>query len=101
MSLISWANKVGLTPKTTRINQVWDDDMNEVKAAINDNYKYIDGMHVSTATLGRQTWQNNDKFSGWIGDRFVAGKVIDATALNIVTDIDNSSKIQLAIDGEL
>ena len=34
---IVWNNKIGIVPKTTRENQVWDDDMNEIKTAINTN----------------------------------------------------------------
>jgi len=35
---ITYADKVGLIPHTTiRINQIWDDDVNEIKRAVNDN----------------------------------------------------------------
>lgn len=101
MGIINWANKVGIVPKQTRVNQVWDDDMNEIKAAVNDNYRFIDGFFVHTATNGRQVWADNDKFSGWIGDRFVAGKVITATGLSMPADIDDTNKIALAIDNEI
>lgn len=100
MSQINWDNKIGLIPKQTRINQVWDDDMNEIKAAVNDNYRFIQGFFVPTATNGRQVLQVNDKFWGFIGDRFVAGKVLDATA-DIAADVDDDTKIALAIDGEI
>lgn len=34
---ITFQNKVGVKPKTVRINQVWDDDMNEIKSVVNEN----------------------------------------------------------------
>ena len=37
MAKITYSDKVGIIPKTVRINQVWDDDMNEIKLKVNDN----------------------------------------------------------------
>ncbi len=34
---ITYDNKVGVIPKTIRINQVWDDDMNHIKDVVNTN----------------------------------------------------------------
>ncbi len=34
---ITYDNKVGIIPKTVKINQVWDDDMNEIKDVVNTN----------------------------------------------------------------
>ena len=34
---ITYADKTGVNPKEVHINQVWDDDMNEIKLAVNDN----------------------------------------------------------------
>lgn len=99
MGLITWLDKIGVIPKQTRINQVWDDDMNEIKAAINDNHKIIDGFFVPTTTLGRQTWVVGDMFFGNIGDRIVGGIIKDDTAV-LPADID-TAKVGLAIDSEL
>ena len=41
-SKITFADKVGIIPKETRINQVWDDDINEIKAKFNANATLID-----------------------------------------------------------
>jgi hypothetical protein len=38
MGKINFEDKIGVVPKQTRKNQVWDDDINEIKAAINENY---------------------------------------------------------------
>ena len=45
-SKITYADKVGVIPKTVRINQVWDDDMNELKLTINDNADLHDALEV-------------------------------------------------------
>lgn len=34
---ITYNDKVGIIPKTVRENQVWDDDMNEIKITVNSN----------------------------------------------------------------
>jgi len=36
-SKVTYSDKVGVNPKETHINQVWDDDMNELKLVVNDN----------------------------------------------------------------
>lgn len=41
-SKITFADKVGIIPKETRINQVWDDDINEIKSKFNANATLID-----------------------------------------------------------
>ena len=35
MAKITYATKIGINPKTVHINQVWDDDMNEIKTVVN------------------------------------------------------------------
>lgn len=100
MGRINYENKVGIIPKTIRKNQVWDDDMNELKAAINDNYRFIGEIFVYTLSGGRTTLQVGDKFSGWDGDRFVAGKII-ALPVSIPADINDNTKIKLAVDSGL
>ena len=34
---IEFENKVGIVPKGVRINQVWDEDINEIKSVVNSN----------------------------------------------------------------
>ena len=41
-SKVTYGDKVGIVPKTIHINQVWDDDMNELKLVINDNADLFD-----------------------------------------------------------
>jgi len=36
MTKITYDNKIGITPKDVHINQVWDDDMNEIKTVVNE-----------------------------------------------------------------
>ena len=47
-SKITYADKVGVTPKETHINQVWDDDMNEIKIKLNDNADILDVVEQET-----------------------------------------------------
>ena len=44
MSKITFEDKVGLVPRTVRINQVWDLDMNEIKAVVNANADSLTGL---------------------------------------------------------
>lgn len=37
MSKITYDDKIGITPKDVHINQVWDDDMNDIKNCINEH----------------------------------------------------------------
>ena len=41
---ITYTDKVGVVPKMTAINQVWDDDMNEIKQVVNDNADLYDTL---------------------------------------------------------
>ena len=54
MSKITYADKVGIIPKTTRINQVWDDDMNEIKIVVNanDTITSANTTNIATNALG-------------------------------------------------
>jgi len=45
---ITYADKVGIVAKTTHINQVWDDDMNAIKIAINTNADILDTVEQET-----------------------------------------------------
>ena len=47
---ITFADKVGIIPKETRINQVWDDDVNEIKTKHNFNANLIDVNTTAIAT---------------------------------------------------
>ena len=93
---ITFQDKVGVEPKQIHKHQVWDDDINAFKQAINQNDKEIDSMYVYNAN-GETEWIVGHRFSGWIGDRFVAGKV-KQIPFDPVTDIDNASKTTLAVD---
>ena len=43
---VQYSDKVGVTPKETHINQVWDDDMNELKLVVNDNADLHDSLET-------------------------------------------------------
>ena len=43
---VTYSDKVGVNPKETHINQVWDDDMNELKLVVNDNADLFDGLET-------------------------------------------------------
>lgn len=58
----------------------------------------IEGFYVLSA--GKETlldWEVGDKFRGWIGDRYVVGEIL-SLPVSLPSDIDNSSKIDLAVD---
>jgi len=63
-SFITYADKVGIIPKTIRINQVWDDDMNELKIVINANANILDTVEQETDvnTLDIADLQDNRAF---------------------------------------
>ena len=62
-SKITFADKVGIIPKETRINQVWDDDINEIKAKFNTNANLIDTntANILTNAADINTLQNQVK----------------------------------------
>ena len=43
---VTYSDKVGVDPKETHINQVWDDDMNELKLVVNDNADLHDALET-------------------------------------------------------
>jgi len=43
---VTYADKTGVNPKETHINQVWDDDMNEIKLVINNNADLFDTLET-------------------------------------------------------
>lgn len=45
-SKITFDDKVGVNPKETHINQVWDDDMNQMKLVVNDNADLFDDLEI-------------------------------------------------------
>jgi hypothetical protein len=57
---VTYSDKVGVNPKETHINQVWDDDMNELKLVVNDNADLFDGLEteVNANTLDIVDLQN-------------------------------------------
>lgn len=60
----------------------------------------IEGFYVLSA--GKTTildWELGDKFRGWIDNRYVVGSIL-SLPVSLPEDIDNSSKVFLAIDSE-
>ena len=62
---ITYSDKVGITPKETHINQVWDDDMNEIKLKVNNNADLFDSLEteVDVNTLDILELQNGRAFN--------------------------------------
>lgn len=52
---ITYANKVGLVPKDTHVNEVWDDDMNEIKEKHNLNDDRITSVEESVGSADLKT----------------------------------------------
>lgn len=64
----------------------------------NDIETIIEGFYVLTA--GKNTpldWEVNDKFRGWIGNRYVVGTIL-SLPVSLPSDIDNPLKVKLSID---
>lgn len=64
----------------------------------NDIETIIEGFYVLLA--GKQTpldWEVNDKFRGWIGNRYVVGTIL-SLPVSLPSDIDDVSKVELALD---
>ena len=59
-SKITFADKVGIIAKQTRINQVWDDDVNEIKSKFNTNANLIDTNTTDIATNASDILTNKD-----------------------------------------
>lgn len=60
----------------------------------------IDGFYVLTA--GKETlldWEVGDKFRGWIANRYLVGTIL-SLPVSLPSDIDNTSKVFLAIDSD-
>lgn len=58
----------------------------------------IDGFYVLLA--GKTTpldWEVNDKFRGWIGNRYLVGTIL-TLPVSLPSDIDNPLKVELAVD---
>lgn len=49
---ITYEDKIGIIPKSTHINQWWDDDSNEVKTAINNHADLIDAFIGKVEVFG-------------------------------------------------
>lgn len=66
----------------------------------NDIETIIEGFYVLLA--GKETpldWEVGDKFRGWIGGRYVVGEIL-SLPVSLPSDIDNTSKVHLAIDSD-
>lgn len=66
----------------------------------NDIETIIEGFYVLLS--GKNTpldWEVNDKFRGWIGNRYVVGTIL-SLPVSLPSDIDNPSKVKLAVDSD-
>lgn len=66
--------------------------------SIQSPYVTIDGFQV--VALGKtdlNSWEDNDKFQGWVGNVYYVGRVLNSTGLSLPSDINDTSKISLAI----
>jgi len=75
---VQYSDKVGVTPKETHINQVWDDDMNELKLVVNDNADLFDSLEteVDANTLDIIDLKANRAFV-----KNIVSKSVDYTAV--------------------
>ena len=75
---VTYSDKVGVNPKETHINQVWDDDMNELKLVVNDNADLFDSLEteVDTNTLDVIDLKANRAFV-----KNIVSKAVDYTSV--------------------
>lgn len=58
----------------------------------------IDGfLAFSSGKTTLDSWEVGDKFRGWIGSRYLVGEIL-SLPVSLPSDIDNTSKVKLAID---
>jgi hypothetical protein len=58
-TIITYATKVALLTGGVRINQVWADDMNEIKSAVNNHASLIDTLSSNKANLADPAFSGN------------------------------------------
>lgn len=63
-SKITYSDKVGIVPRETHINQIWDADMNEIKVKVNTNADLFDALEqeVDVNTLDIIDLESNRAF---------------------------------------
>src|SRR6478736_7607179 len=60
----------------------------------------IDGFYVLLAgKTNPLDFEVNDKFRGWIGNRYLVGTIL-SLPVSLPSDIDNTAKVQLAVDSD-
>ena len=77
-SKIVYDDKVGINPRNVHINQVWDDDMNNIKLVVNDNADLFDALEVE---VDANTLDILELQSGSAQIDNVVTKTIDYTAV--------------------
>lgn len=107
-----FAEIIGMIPGTQTTDEVVNNsDVSGVTAtdALNDLYEnksdiletIIEGFYVlSTGKTTLLDWEVGDKFRGWIGDRYVVGEIL-SLPVSLPSDIDDVSKVKLAIDSDI
>jgi len=61
----------------------------------------IDGFYVLLASKTTPLdWEVNDKFRGWIGNRYLVGTIL-TLPVSLPSDIDNPAKVELAVDSSV
>lgn len=96
-SKITYDDKVGTIPKDVHINQVWDDDMNEIKLKVNNNADLLDDVEEATdintldiaeiqTTLQTLTLLNSEKGWGHYVDGASSSETITTTPTKLMID---------------
>lgn len=76
---------------TNWIGVVGNDISNGLETVIEGFYVLLAGKETT------QDWEVNDKFRGWIGNRYVVGRIL-SLPVSLPSDIDNNAKVTLAFD---
>jgi hypothetical protein len=78
----------------------------------NANFQYLEGLIAAggkiriadlfvakaTGNTNLTDFEDGDMFEGWVDDRYVTGKIIDASALTMPADIDDDTKVKLGVN---
>lgn len=98
MGQVTYDDKVDIEVKADHINQVWDQDMNEIKDAVNDNDARIGVLEAPTVSLedGEAKSPSSDTIYDYV-KQFRSGKWValysNSAASNINFDFENSQVI--------
>ena len=97
MKKITFEDKIGIAPKQSRINQVWAEDINQIKEIVNYNADNVYNTHIGAVDLsstkptvpGLYLPTQSGTYTGWL----------DKNGVSIVVELNKSTTISLDAAG--